>query len=169
MTKRSDGERTERVITGTYSRSGGETRDARAKRFAGKRVGRPCLSLSLAEISPTRRRRRTAERRRGRTRGAKGIPQSALRGSVNATLKSAYKSLRRRFPSARGVPIGLKLVRQTAVLCRLASSRVPHLFVSSARTLTRLVGNEGEFFCNRCVSATAYRFNHSRILSPLLL
>lgn len=69
---------------------------------------------------------------------AKGIPQSALRSSVNATLKSAYKSLRRRFPSARGVPIGLKLVRLTAFVP--SRSFVPfhrRLFVSCVPWLDR--------------------------------
>lgn len=147
MTKRSDGEWAERVITGIVIQSG-EMRDARAERFAGKRVERPS-----GRNSPTWRRRRTAKED-GEERGAKGIPQSALWGSVNATLKSAYKSLRRRFPSARGVPIGLKLVRLTASRAvSLPRALYRRLFVPSARTLTRL-GNEGKFFCNRCVSAT---------------
>lgn len=110
----------------------------------------------------------SAKGERGEEEGAKGIPRSALWGSVNATLKSAYKSLRRRFPSARRVPIGLKFVRPTApaVLFIFARIRRRRLFVSpSSRTLTRRQ-REG-FFRKRCVSAN--RFNCHKNIVPLIV
>lgn len=125
MTKRSDGvdggagaPKEERVVQS----GSGETRDVRT----GSEAVRRKREEPSGRNSPTRRRRIDDEGRRRKKRGrigrAKGIPQSALWGSVNATLKSAYKSLRRRFPSARGVPIGLKLVRPTCLSFRPASS-----------------------------------------------
>lgn len=107
----------------------------------------------------------------GRIERAKGISQSALWGSVNATLKSAYKSLRRRFPSARGVPIGLKLVRLTAFVpsrfffvefCRRPFVLVPCTF-DSTWLEARVVFLQPLHFCD-CESIQL-----SRILSLSLL
>jgi len=98
-------------------------------------------------------------KKRGRIEGQKGFPQSALWGSVNATLKSAYKSLRRRFPSARGVPLGLKLVRLTDFV---PSYFFFVVFVPLSFLLCTCDSTDWKrerFFCNRCVSATANRFN----------
>lgn len=125
MTKRSDGvdggagaPKEERVV-----QSGSERN---ARRANGERSGssktRGTLGQKFADASRRIGDEGRRRKKRGRIGRAKGIPQSALWGSVNATLKSAYKSLRRRFPSARGVPIGLKLVRPTCLSFRPASS-----------------------------------------------
>lgn len=153
-------ERTERAYRG---RKGGsayshrERRNARRASVRRKREERPS-----GRNSPTRRIHGEGRRKEaGKNWGAKGIPQSALWGSVNATLKSAYKSLRRRFPSARGVPIGLKLVRLTAFVPSrffFVAFAVSSLCLASTMHLW-LDWKRERFFCNRCVSATANRFN----------
>lgn len=138
-----------------------ERRNARRASEAKRSSKTRGATLASGRNSPTRRiddggRRKEA----GKNRGAKGIPQSALWGSVNATLKSAYKSLRRRFPSARRVPIGLKLVRLTAFVPSLFFFVVFVLPLSRFFVLfTLLLGTERDFSAIVAFSTTANRFN----------
>lgn len=79
--------------------------------FAGNARSDPWTKIRRRVGSTTKGEGRRKEQ--GKNERQKGFPKAPYGGSVNATLKSAYKSLRRRFLSARGVPIGLKLVRLT--------------------------------------------------------
>lgn len=149
MTKRSDegmgglgggGGGGERIV-----QSGRNPRRER-KVFAGNARSDPWTKIRRRVGSTTKGEGRRKEQ--GKNEGQKGFPKAPYGGSVNATLKSAYKSLRRRFPSARGVPIGLKLVRLTDFVPSRFFARYAVFHSLSRARLDR--SREERFFCNRC-------------------
>lgn len=167
----------------------GERAETRARACGEFRWNEPRAEIRRRRVGSTV----TKERRKGKGRrrreegeggecdgGERDSTESALRGSVNATLKSAYKSLRRRFPSALAeerAPVGSKLVRDRLLAdllslprCRRRRRLFLVLFVRTL-TLSLLMGTFGEresvggFFCNRCVSDRRESIQSSRILS----
>lgn len=124
--------------------------------------------------------RKISSRREGRDprfleicrRGGSREDENSPRGSVNATLKSAYKSLRRRFPAGSGArewtsapvfapPPNADRTRVFLISCATRGQPRPSAF-----------GGRRDAFCNRCASALSRlprpppfsAYNHPRML-----
>jgi len=147
---------TKRIGRGRKGGTVRERRNARTERVRRKREERPS-GTKFADASD---RRRTAERSGEELRGKGDSPKRSMglcKRDIKISLQIASTTFPFRSRSAYRIETReTDCLRSVSPLLR-GSHR--HSFVSILRTFDSTVWKRERFFCNRCVSATANRFN----------